>query len=202
LLNIHNIIRTRKNIIIPILRLSVSLFYKKKYLSGRHFDKSYSGWIWAIRGIWFQKILGFNRKIPWPCGVSCYISNPKYINFHPDDLNNFQSPGTYFQNFAGRIFLGHGCYIGPNVGIITANHSIKNLDEHEKAKDIIIGEKSWLGMNAVVMPGVVLGPHTIVGAGSIVTKSFPKGSVVLAGNPATIIRHLKDKPLNKLEIKS
>ena len=46
-------------------------------------------------------------------------------------------------------------------------------------------------MNAVILPGVTLGDHTIVGAGSIVTKSFPEGYVVIAGNPAKIIRTLE-----------
>lgn len=45
-------------------------------------------------------------------------------------------------------------------------------------------------MNSVVLPGVSLGPHTVVGAGSVVTKSFPDGYCVVAGNPAKIIRRL------------
>lgn len=49
-------------------------------------------------------------------------------------------------------------------------------------------------MNVVILPGVVLGTRTIVGAGSIVTKSFPDGYCILAGNPAKIIKNLdKDK---------
>ncbi len=189
-------IRAEKKWVIPIVRIFVSPFYKKKYLCGRHFDEQIGGWLWAIRGIWFQKILGFNRKIPWPCSISCYISNPDNIEFYPDDLNNFQSPGTYFQNFSGKIVLERGCYIAPNVGLITANHIFEDLDTHTKAKDIVIGEKSWIGMNVVVLPGVVLGPKTIVGAGSVVTKSFPEGFLVIAGNPARIIRQLS-KDQNK-----
>jgi acetyltransferase-like isoleucine patch superfamily enzyme len=45
-------------------------------------------------------------------------------------------------------------------------------------------------MNAVILPGVTLGENTIVGAGAIVTKSFPEGWCVLAGNPARVIRKL------------
>ena len=45
-------------------------------------------------------------------------------------------------------------------------------------------------MNSVILPGVTLGEHTVVGAGSVVTKSFPDGHCVIAGNPAIIIRSL------------
>lgn len=111
--------------------------------------------------------------------------------FHPDDINNFQSPGLYLQNFSGKIVLGHGCYLGPNVGIITANHDLAAPDRHAPSADVIIGEKCWIGMNSVILPGVVLGPSTIVGAGSVVTKSFPDGFCVVAGSPARVVRSIE-----------
>jgi acetyltransferase-like isoleucine patch superfamily enzyme len=46
-------------------------------------------------------------------------------------------------------------------------------------------------MNAVIMPNVELGDHTIVAAGSVVTKAFPNGYCVLAGNPAKQIKTLQ-----------
>lgn len=61
-------------------------------------------------------------------------------------------------------------------------------------REVRIGDYCWIGMNVVILPGVVLGTRTIVGAGSIVTKSFPDGYCILAGNPAKIIKNLdKDK---------
>ena len=45
-------------------------------------------------------------------------------------------------------------------------------------------------MNSVILPGVVLGEKTIVGAGSVVTKSFLEGYCVIAGNPAKKIKDL------------
>ena len=77
-----------------------------------------------------------------------------------------------------------------NVGIITTNHSVKNPDEHDGPKDVRLGEKCWLGMNSMILPGVILGNNTIVGAGAIVTKSFPEGHCIIAGNPARLIRKL------------
>ena len=43
-------------------------------------------------------------------------------------------------------------------------------------------------MNSVILPGVTLGNHTIVGAGSVVTKSFDEGYCIIAGNPARIVK--------------
>ena len=45
-------------------------------------------------------------------------------------------------------------------------------------------------MNSVILPGVTLGEDMVVGAGSIVTKSFPDGHCIIAGNPAKLIRNL------------
>ena len=52
-------------------------------------------------------------------------------------------------------------------------------------------------MNSVILPGVVLGDHTVVGAGSIVTKSFEDGYCVIAGNPAKVIRTLDKEKFNE-----
>jgi len=119
------------------------------------------------------------------------IVNPDSIIFDVDDLNNFQSPGCYFQCNEGKIYIGKGTYIGPNTGIITSEHSIDNLDIHLPAKDVVIGKNCWIGMNCVILPGIVLGDHTIVGAGSIVTESFEEGNVIIAGAPAKVIKVLK-----------
>lgn len=120
------------------------------------------------------------------------ISDPGGVIFHPDDLNNFQVGGTYFSNNGGgRIVLGRGTYIAPNVGLITTNHDPLNPEVHLSPKDIVLGEGCWIGMNAVVLPGVTLGPHTTVGAGSVVTRSFAEGYCVLAGSPACVIRRMR-----------
>jgi len=175
---------------IPILYYVGIIFFDKQYLKGRWFEKNIKGWRWMVRSILWQKIFGFNRDIPWPVSPHIRISNSENIIFHVDDLNNFQSFGNYFQNTNAKIYIGEGTYIGPNVGIITTNHNTYNLDEHQDGKDVIIGKNSWIGMNAMILPGVKLGDRTIVGAGCVVTKSFPQGNIVIVGNPARISRNL------------
>ena len=174
-----------------LLKIFLMIFFDKKYLTGRYFDSSLGGYFFAFRSIWFKNILRLGRPMPFPTGLTCIISSAKNIHFHPDDINNFQSSGTYFQNFIGHIYIGKGSYIAPNVGIITANHQLNDLDVHADGEDVIIGEKCWIGMNSVILPGVKLGDHTIVAAGAVVTKSFPQGHIVVAGVPARIIKELK-----------
>ena len=91
---------------------------------------------------------------------------------------------------ADTIIIGKGTYIAPNVGIVTTNHDTSNLDRHLPGKNVELGKSCWIGMNSVILPGVVLGDNTIVGAGSVVTKSFPEGHCVIAGNPARKIKDL------------
>lgn len=128
-----------------------------------------------------------NTFVPWPVSPRIGVVCPENISFHPDDLNNFQGFGNYYQAI-GKITIGRGTYIAPNVGIITSNHSLDNLDNHDEPRPVTLGEKCWIGMNSTILPGVTLGPHTVVGAGSVVTKSFPEGNCVIAGNPAKVIR--------------
>lgn len=169
-------------------------FYDVKYLSGRYFTSKYwnltaPGWQWICTDAIMCKKMKVNLDSPWPCSARIHVVNPQNISFHPDDINNFQGFGNYFQA-VGHISIGRGTYIAPNVGIITSNHDIDNLDDHLPPKPVFIGEKCWIGMNSTILPGVNLGSNTIVGAGSVVTKSFPEGHCVIAGNPAKKIRDL------------
>lgn len=176
----------------PVVRFGLMLFFKPDYLTGRHFDVRFGGYVWAIRSAWSKNILRLGRPTPWPTALTCTISNPSNIVFHPDDLNNFQSPGVYFQNFSARIVIGRGTYIAPNVGIITANHDLLDLDSHVAGQDVVLGERCWIGMGAVILPGVCLGPGSVVAAGAVVNKSYPEGGLLLAGVPARPIKKLSE----------
>lgn len=171
-------------------KIFIPLFYKKKYLEGRWFENCTTGWIWAWRGVIFQKILRINGHVPWVASERTLIGNWKKIIFNAQNIDNFQSPGCYFQAEDAVISIGFGSYIAPNVGIITANHDPLNLDSHLPSMPVTIGEHCWIGMNSVILPGVTLGPRTIVGAGSIVTHSYPDGWIIIAGNPAKPIRKI------------
>ena len=175
------------NLLRPLILLALRAFYDKRYLTGRHFESGNSGIGYALRSVWTRNILRLATPYPFPAALGCTISRPSRIVFHPDDLNNFQTTGSYFQNLGADISIGKGTYIAPNVGIITTNHQQGSLAVHAAGEDVRIGNECWIGMNAVILPGVILGPHTVVGAGAVVTKSFADGHCVLAGVPARVV---------------
>lgn len=97
-------------------------------------------------------------------------------------------PGCYIQGIGG-VVIGDYTQIGPHVGIHSNNHDMYE-NRVDVPRPVTVGAYCWLGMGAQLLAGVELGDFTIVGAGSIVTKSFSEGHCVIAGNPAKIIRKL------------
>jgi maltose O-acetyltransferase len=90
------------------------------------------------------------------------------------------------------IVIGEDCQIGPNVQLLTPTHPLDaeaRRDKWEGAEPITIGDNVWLGGAVIVLPGVTIGENSVIGAGSVVTKSVP-ADVVAVGNPATVIRRL------------
>lgn len=173
------------------------LHYKKEYyygawFKGRFFGVAAPGWRWICDDYFFRNY--HTSKVLWPCSPSICIVGSENIHFSPDDINIFQGTGNYFQAInGGHIYIGKGTWIASGVGIITSNHNIYNPAERGKTEDILIGEKCWIGMNSIILPGVELGPHTVVGAGAVVTKSFKDGYCVIAGNPARVVRILSQE---------
>lgn len=168
-------ITTLKSFLIKILFL---IFYDSS-----HYSQSLKA-TWLLQSIFSQKILRINHSAKFPISSSSLrVLNPCYICFHPSDISNFQTIGSYFQAIS-PIYIGKGTRISHNVGIITANHSKTDLSSYSSPQPVHIGNNCWIGMNSVILPGVTLGDNVIVGAGSVVTHSFPQGHITIAGNPA------------------
>lgn len=185
-------------LITNVNKFLLSFFYKREYLAGKYFEQEKNGFIWAWRGI-FRSFSNRRKKIYWPIGKNVRITNGRNIKFHVDSVNVFQNPGGYFQCDTGKITFGKGCYVAQNVGIITRNHIPGKPEKYSPAKDVVIGDYCWLGMNVVILPGVHLGNRTTVGAGAVVTHSFD-GNCIIAGNPAKIIRNLSQEETGEMSI--
>ena len=84
------------------------------------------------------------------------------------------------------VTIGDKTQIGPGVQILTADHP-RGFAEREAGlefgRPIHIGRNVWIGGGAIILPGVTVGDHAIIGAGSVVTRDVPSGVTVM-GNPA------------------
>jgi len=91
------------------------------------------------------------------------------------------------------IVIGDRIQTGPYVYITDQNHGYEDLNEpigwqNPSVAAVEIGSGSWLGANAVILPGTKLGRNTVVAAGAVVRGEFPD-HVVLGGVPAKVLRH-------------
>ena len=145
-----------------IIRWIGGLFFDKRYLTSQFFRTTNYGSKWILNGIFWQKIMRINSHVPWPISPFNTVNGKaENIIFHPCSIDNFQGKGVYYQCFYNKIYIGKGTLIANNVGLITANHNPMNVQEHLQGKDIVIGEGCWIGMNVVILPGVVLGDQVI-----------------------------------------
>lgn len=99
----------------------------------------------------------------------------------------------------GPVTIGRHCKFGPGTTLLTPIHPIDPLERQtgvEKTGKITIGDNAWFGGNVTILPNVTLGNNVVVGAGSVVTKSFPD-NVILVGNPARILRKIPTDSIKK-----
>lgn len=105
---------------------------------------------------------------------------------------------TFLDN--NTITIGERVLIAPDVRIYAGDHPINGKDRYidlgdgsarivSSSKPVSIGDDVWIGGGAIILPGVTIGNNVVVGAGSVVARDIPD-NVVVAGNPAKIIKHL------------
>jgi virginiamycin A acetyltransferase len=128
------------------------------------------------------------------CALNCEIGFLTFIHDRRSYVGQRVLIGTSVG--IGWVNLGTGCLIASRVSFLSGStqHQLgpdgrQTPFDRNSAKQIHIGEESWIGEGAIIMADVER--LCIVGAGSIVTKPVTKGSVV-AGNPARQIRRLID----------
>lgn len=95
------------------------------------------------------------------------------------------------------LIMGDYVLMGPDVVIFSSSHEYKNpdvpimLQGGVERRPVVIGNDVWIGTRVIIMPGVHIGDHVIIGANSVVTHNIPDYSVA-AGSPARVVRKRKD----------
>lgn len=125
----------------------------------------------------------------------------KDVSFTPSILigDNVSFSDNCHIGAINRIEIGNNVLFGSNVYVTDHFHGTstpKDIDIHPLERDlfskgaVVIEDNVWIGDGVCIMPNVKIGSSCIVGANSVVTKSFPSNCVI-AGVPATIIKYLK-----------
>lgn len=143
--------------------------------------------------------------------ASVRMDTPPYRRFSLGQYSVVES-GACINNAVGDVIIGdhtriglHNTVIGPvtignhvnlaqGITVTALNHNFENVElrideQGVTTNPVTIADDVWIGANAVVLPGVSIGSHSVVAAGAVVTKDVPAHSLV-AGVPAKIIRKL------------
>ena len=110
-------------------------------------------------------------------------------NTYIGEFNNIRAGG-------GSITIGDHCSISQFVSLIASNHGtnkndlIKNQNWVNTKNNIVIEDDVWIGANSVILPGVKISKGSIIGAGSVVTKSTQPYSINI-GAPSKLINYRK-----------
>lgn len=129
------------------------------------------------------------------------LNNSRIQNFYQDNNNpqiiigNHCYIGYYFTVLnASQVLIGNDVLFASHVLISSENHGIDPespipyMDQPLSSNSVIIGDGCWIGEKVIVLPGVSIGKKSIIGGGSVVTRSIPDYCMAV-GNPAKIIKH-------------
>ena len=97
----------------------------------------------------------------------------------------------------GPVTIGNDIRLAQNITVSGLNHIYEdiNLPIHKQGvttSPIVIEDETWIGANVVVLAGVTIGKHSVIAAGSVVTKDIPPYSIAV-GNPARVVKQYNDQ---------
>ncbi|MFG2456336.1 acyltransferase [Streptomyces sp. NPDC048523] len=110
-----------------------------------------------------------------------------------------------FTTVRGNVVLGDGVRIGAHTSLLGFNHSMAPdrpvFRQPLTSRGIRVGDDVWIGSHVIVVDGVTIGDHCVIGAGAVVTRDLPAWSVA-AGNPARVLRDRRETATGRAELRS
>ena len=134
------------------------------------------------------------------CGNNPLVFGEPVI-FSPDRLsvgNNFRINHDVFINARGTITIGDDVTLSTGCKIVSTGYDIEHWmntgeKKHIDNAPVYIGNHCWVGAGAIILPGVnISGEYVVIGAGAVVTKDITESRVLVAGNPAKIVKRYND----------
>ena len=138
-----------------------------------------------IRNIFFIKNIIYKiLKLPKTTSINnnFYLSAPTLVVG-----KNVGLADTFIIAYA-PIIIGNNCSFSFKNIILTSTHDFSDFST-VIAKPVIIGNNVWVTSNVTILPGVIIGDNTVIGAGSVVTNNIPS-NVFAAGNPCKVIKNI------------
>lgn len=146
--------------------------------------------VWIVNWI-VQRVFRLDAACRYDKHFTSRVMHPAGLRIEeecPRVLRSLAVSGGCYINAADGLHIGRGTIWAPNVAIVSQDHGREDRDSAPATPGIRIGRDCWLGFGCIILPGVVLGDRTIVGANAVVTRSFPDGDQVIGGVPARIIK--------------
>ncbi len=181
--------RNRFHDILGVARFATAKLYYGKRLCGPWLSTVEQGCTLALASRNAIASIGGKCRI----NSSCFIYNSGSLEIGSRCfLNSFTRIVCHKE-----IRIGSSCLFGPYSSVLDHNHKVDFLNgqlirEQMDTAAVHIGNNVWIGEKATVLMGVTIGENSVIGAGSVVTKSIP-ANCVAAGVPARVIRELHDE---------
>ncbi|MEO8327054.1 MAG: acyltransferase [Nitrospirota bacterium] len=146
------------------------------------------GWQFAY---WLRRKLA--KHIFLKCGTDIIVKQQAYFGKGNQVVIGDRSQLGENLKAESDLTVGDDVLMGPDIIMMSSSHAFHRLDMQINQqgalprRPIIIGNDVWIGTRVIILPGIQVGDHAIIGAGSVVTKNVPPLAIV-AGNPAKIIR--------------
>ncbi len=115
----------------------------------------------------------------------CFFESPRVSIGTGSAVNG----GCWFEG-ASEITIGENCLVGPEVLVLTSTHALSadgEISRTPASRPVTVGDGSWIGARATILPGVTIGAGAMIAAGAVVTADCEAGGVY-GGVPARRIR--------------
>lgn len=165
------------------------------FLIGKHVQISHANNIICGKNVKFEDYVEIQGLALEPIVIGDYVTLSRGVMIRPSsyyggdlgkglEIGNNSSIGPYgYVGCSGKIKIGNNVMFGPRCSLFAENHNFSEKNEIIKnqgvnQKGIIVEDDCWIGSNVIILDGVTIGKGSVIGAGALISKDVPPGSIV------------------------